>query len=262
VRLALASFALAAAAPFAGLRRPRAGDLPALLACGATGMTAYQLLLNAGERSVTAGTASLLVSTGPLFVALLAAVALHERPEPRTRLGLAVAFAGAVVIATGQSGGVAFSTGALVVLGAALSQALFFVIQKPLLARYRPFEVTAYSMWLGTLLIMPLGAHVPRALAHAGAGPLLAVALLAFGASAVGFFSWAYACAQLPVARVSASLFSVPVVAIAVAYLWLGELPSTASLAGGALALSGVALASATTRPRGAAGWSRRARRA
>jgi terminal-alkyne amino-acid exporter len=260
VRLALASLALAAAAPFARLRLPRARDLPALAACGATGMTAYQLLLNGGERSVTAGTASLLISTAPLFVAVLASATLHERLETRTKLGLAVAFAGAVVIATGQ--GVALSAGAIVVLAAAVCQASYFVIQKPLLARYRPIDATAYAMWLGTLLILPFGAGVPGALAHAGAGPLLAVALLGLGASAVGFFSWAYANAQLPVARVSAALYVVPVVAIAVAYVWLGELPSAASLAGGALAVAGVALASATTRPRGAAGWTRRARRA
>jgi drug/metabolite transporter (DMT)-like permease len=260
VRLALASLALAVAAPFAGLKLPRPRDLPALAACGATGMTAYQLLLNGGERSVTAGTASLLISTAPLFVAVLASATLHETLEPRTKLGLAVAFAGAVVIATGQ--GVALSTGAIVVLAAAVCQASYFVIQKPLLGRYRPFEATAYAMWLGTLLILPFGAGVPGALAHAGPGPLLAVALLGLGASAIGFFSWAYANAQLPVARVSAALYGVPVVAIAVAYVWLGELPSAASLAGGALALAGVALASATTRPRGAAGWIRRARRA
>src|SRR5262245_44882898 len=91
LRLALASLALAAAAPLIGLRRPRAKDLPAIAAPGATGMTAYQLLLNSGERTVTAGTASLLVSTGPLFVALLASLTLGERLDARMRAGLAVA---------------------------------------------------------------------------------------------------------------------------------------------------------------------------
>jgi drug/metabolite transporter (DMT)-like permease len=243
LRLALASLALAALAPLIGLRRPRARDLPAIVAAGATGMTAYQLLLNSGERTVTAGTASLLVSSGPLFVAVLASATLGERLDARRRAGLAVAFAGALVIALGQGGGVALSPGALIVLAAALSQAVFFVIQKPLLARYSAFEVTSYAMWAGTILIVPLGAGVPGAVAGAGAEPLLAVALLALGASALGFFAWAYACARLPVARVSASLYAVPVVAIMVALLWLGELPSAASVAGGAIALAGVALA-------------------
>jgi drug/metabolite transporter (DMT)-like permease len=236
-RLALASLALAVIAPFAGIQTPRGRDIPRLLACGATGMTAYQLLLNSGERHVTAGTASLLVSTGPIFVAVLAAATLNERLNP---LGLIVGFLGAVIIAAGQGGGIALSSSALVVLAAAVCQAVFFVIQKPLLARYTPFTVTAYAMWSGTLLILPVAHSVPRA----SAGPWLAVLLLALGSSALGFFAWAYANARLPVARVSASLYAVPVVAIAVAFAWLGELPTATSLGGGAVCLLGVAITS------------------
>jgi drug/metabolite transporter (DMT)-like permease len=247
LRLAIASAALAVAAPFAGVRRPAARDLPAIVACGATGMAAYQLLLNAGERTVTAGTASMLVSTGPVLVAVLAALFLGERLTRRAGLGMAVACAGGVLIAGGQRGGVAFSSGALLVSAAAFSQAAFFVLQKPLLARYSAFELTAYSMWAGTALIAPLGGGLPGAVAHAGAGPLVAVALLGLGASAVGFIAWAYALARLPVSRLSTSLYAVPAVAILVALVWLGELPAPVALAGGALALVGVAIA---TRPR------------
>ena len=59
-------------------------------------MTAYQLLLNAGELSVSAGTASLLVSMAPILVALLAAIFLGERISRRARAGIGLAFAGAV----------------------------------------------------------------------------------------------------------------------------------------------------------------------
>ena len=147
------------------------------------------------------------------------------------------------MIALGQGGGIALSHGALLVLGAALAQAAFFVVQKPLLARYSAFEVTAYAMWAGTALILPLGAGVPGAVAAAGLEPLLAVALLGVGASAVGFLAWAFALARLPVSTASSALYAVPVVAIAVAFVWLGELPSVASVLGGALALAGVVLA-------------------
>src|ERR1700760_2455301 len=71
-RLGVASLALALAAPFLRVRRPRARDLPLIALCGLAGMTAYQLLLNQGERGVPAGTASLLVATAPVYARLLA----------------------------------------------------------------------------------------------------------------------------------------------------------------------------------------------
>ncbi|HLK76361.1 MAG TPA: EamA family transporter [Streptosporangiaceae bacterium] len=50
-RLVIASAALALAAPFLGVRRPRRRDLPLIGLCGLAGMAGYQLLLNAGSGS-------------------------------------------------------------------------------------------------------------------------------------------------------------------------------------------------------------------
>jgi len=82
-RLAVASLALAALAPVLGVRRPACGDLPLIAVCGLAGMTGYQLLLNAGERVVPAGTASLLVATAPVYASLLAVALLGERASRR-----------------------------------------------------------------------------------------------------------------------------------------------------------------------------------
>src|SRR5262245_25204721 len=91
LRLLVASLALAVVAPRFGLRLPRRRDVPAFVAAGALGMSAYQLLLNSGELTVTAGTASLLVSMGPIFVAVLAAGFLGERLTRRKAAGIAIA---------------------------------------------------------------------------------------------------------------------------------------------------------------------------
>ncbi len=103
-RLAVASAALAVAAPLIGVRRPKLGDLPLIALCGLAGMTGYQLLLNAGERVVPAGTASLLVATAPVYASLLAVAFLGERATRRHRAsqhwaGSAVALAGTALIA-------------------------------------------------------------------------------------------------------------------------------------------------------------------
>ena len=180
-RLLVASLALAVVAPFFGVGLPRRRDLPRILLCGATGMTAYQLLLNTGEVTVPAGTASLLIATAPVHAALLARLFLGERIGYRAQLGIAVAFAGAVTLGLGHGAGGAPLPAVLAVLGAAASQAAFFVAQKPMLERYSPLAATCHATWAGALLILPFGLGTPAALADASAVGLASLAWLGLG---------------------------------------------------------------------------------
>jgi drug/metabolite transporter (DMT)-like permease len=254
-RLAVASAALAVAAPWMGgrgkagrmgVRRPRPRDLPLIGLCGLAGMTGYQLLLNAGERVVPAGTASLLVATAPVYASLLAVAFLGERATRRRWAGSAVALAGTAMIAA--SHGLGFGTSALIVLAAAVLQAIFHTAQKPLLARYTSFEVTAYAMWAGTVFILPWTGSLLRALwgagAHAGGAAIGSAVFLGLAPSAAGFVLWAYAMARMDVGRVTVSLYLVPAAAIGISLVWLGQVPGPAELTGGAIALAGVVLAS------------------
>jgi drug/metabolite transporter (DMT)-like permease len=248
-RLVVASAALAAAAPFLGVRRPRPRDLPLIALCGLAGMTGYQLLLNAGERVVPAGTASLLVATAPVYASLLAAAFLGERLGRRWWAGSAVALAGTAAIAASR--GLGFGGSALVVLAAAVLQGIYHTASKPLLARYTGFEVTAYAMWAGTAFILPWAGSLVRALPTAGSPTIGAAVFLGVAPSALGFVLWAYAMARMPVGRITTSLYLVPAAAIVISLAWLGQVPRPAELGGGAVALAGVVLAgSGPRRPR------------
>jgi drug/metabolite transporter (DMT)-like permease len=242
LRLLVATLALCAIAAARGVRLPALRDLPAIAAVGFAGMTAYQLLLNSGERTVPAGTASLLVNLSPVFTAIGASAWLGEEMTRRRWMGVAVACAGATLIAVAGNGGVSLEEGALFVLGAAAVQAAFFLGQKPLLGRYGSLELTTWAMALGALMTLPFAPGLAAALGSAPADALLAVAFLGVGASAVGFVTWAFACAHVDVSVAAASLYAVPVVAFSAGWLWLGERPAALALVGGAVALAGVAL--------------------
>jgi drug/metabolite transporter (DMT)-like permease len=245
-RLVVASAALACVTPFVTVRRPRARDLPLIALCGLSGMTVYQLLLNAGERTVPAGTASLLIATAPVYSALIAAALLGERSTPRRWVGSAIAFVGSAVIAA--SHGLGFGASALVVLAAAVAQATYHTAQKPLLARYTGLEVTAYATWSGTVFIAPWTGSALHALPRASAASIGSAVFLGVAPSALGFVLWGYAVARMDVGRATTALYLVPAVAILVAFLMLGQAPGAIELAGGAVALAGVVLANTRSR--------------
>jgi len=249
LRTATAAVALLAGARVgrgAGIRcrAPGREHLGLAVLCAASGAAAYQYLLNEGERTVTAGTASLIVATAPVYSMLIAARVLGEHMTSRRWVGLGVAFVGAAVVAVSGPGGVALQTGALVVLVAAVVQGVYHVAQRPLLRTRSAYEVATYTMVGGALMLAPAAPGAIEQLGRASASAIVAFVFLGLGPSAIGFVTWAAAVQRLEVGRPALALYAVPVVAIAVAWLWLGERPTVVAVLGGLVALAGVALGS------------------
>lgn len=225
-----------------GVRLPRKTHLFRLSLLGFTGITAYNLALSFGETQVSAGAASLLVNTGPIFTVLMAAAFLEERLTSRAFLGLLISFGGAAVIALSTGDDLSLNPWALLVLLAAALQAVSFIIQKPLSAHYKPFEITCYALWFGTLFSLSalpgFGDSVRSAPWHA----TLAVVYLGICPAALAYVSWAYVLSRLPAGRAASYLYAVPVLAFFIAWVWLGEVPALLTVLGGLLALGGVVL--------------------
>lgn len=219
-------------------------DRGRLLLCGLLWFGAYNVLLNAGERRVDAGTAAMLVNVGPLLIAALAGVLLGEGfPRPLVA-GCAIAFAGTIVIGLASAAdGVDAGTGALLCLAAAGAYAGGVVAQKPLLERSSALRVTFLACVAGTAACLPFAPALGRELADADAGSIAWTAYLGAGPTALGFTTWAFALKRTTAGRLGATTYLVSPVAIALGAALLGEVPRGPAVAGGALCLLGVAVA-------------------
>jgi drug/metabolite transporter (DMT)-like permease len=248
-RFLIASSVLAIYAGIANFRRPQLRDIPGLLFTGCIGITFYNLALNYGETRVTAGAASMLIASVPIFTALAARFWLHERLSATGWLGIFVSFAGIALIARGESGGIRLSPQALIILAAAITSAVYMILQKQYLARYSALEFTAYSIWLGTALMLPFGSGLLSTLREAPVAATLSVMYLGIFPGALAYVGWAYVLSHGAAGRTTTLLYVIPVLAIAIGWIWLDEVPRLLTFAGGALALAGVCMVNMWGRP-------------
>jgi drug/metabolite transporter (DMT)-like permease len=83
---------------------PPLRELVPVAVYGVLWLGVYSFTLSAAERRVDAGTAAMLINTGPILIAVLAGAVLDEGFPRRLFLGCAVALAGCVLIGLGQTG--------------------------------------------------------------------------------------------------------------------------------------------------------------
>jgi drug/metabolite transporter (DMT)-like permease len=232
------------------IRRPDAGQWWRLVVIGVLWYAVYNLALNAGERRVDAGTASLVLQSAPVFVALLAAVFLSERFTVVKAVGLALAIAGVGLISS-PGDGHGDLVGVLLCVVSALVYAVSVIVQKPLMASLPAVQVTAVACAVGALACLPwVGTLVTEASA-APASSVWWMVYLGLFPTAIGFTCYAYALNHMPASNLAVTTYLIPVVTIVMAWVLLDETPASLAYVGGVITLVGVAVARRGGRPAG-----------
>jgi drug/metabolite transporter (DMT)-like permease len=219
---------------------PRWRDVPGIALTGFIGFTFYNVALNAGEEQIPAGTASLIVASAPIFVAIFAGIFFREHLRGWAWLGMLISFGGVALISVEPGQGLQLSFSALLVLAAAIAQAAYSIAQKSYLQRYTALQYTTYAIWAGTIFLLVFTPGLFEQMPAASAGATLAVVYMGLFPGAIGYISWSYALSRLPAAKAGSFLYLIPAVAIFIAWVWLGEAPEVSAWLGGGLILVGV----------------------
>lgn len=243
-RLLVSLVALGVAASIWREPLPGRRDLVAIAAFGVLFLGVYSVTLNEAERRVDAGTAAMLINVGPILIAILAGIFLKEGFPRWLFAGCAIAFSGCVLIglANSQSGSHA-SLGIALLILAAFAYAAAVVIQKRVLARASPLQVTWLGCAAGTVVCLPFTPTLVGELDDAGARAIGWTVYLGAAPTALGFATWAYALRRMSAGRLASLAYLIPVVAILLGWALLGETPPWLAAVGGALCLAGVYLA-------------------
>ncbi len=225
---------------------PRSKPLPlgALALMGLTGVTVFFTLANVGLLYTTATEAALLQGSVPACTAALAGLFAGERIGLKRGAGIVVAAIGVgLVVLLGQHAGAASNPllGNLLVLGAVVSWSAYTILGRRL--RHAPqLQVTAYSMLIGLLLLLPFAGYdlLVRPPASISPQTWLGAAYLGTASGAFGFVLYIRALRTLDAGQVANFVCFTPVSGAICGAVFLGERLAPGQLAGGLLVLAGV----------------------
>jgi drug/metabolite transporter (DMT)-like permease len=243
LRLGVAAVCLGVVVAVRRERLPTRREMVGITICGVSWFGVYNIALNAGERTVDAGTAAMIVYIGPILIALLAGAVLGEGFPRAVILGCGISFVGVAVIAIATSGGVELTTGTLLCLVAAATYAIGVVAQKPILAHRSALMVTWSACMVGLIVCLPYAPALVDELHTAAPSAIWSTVYLGVVPTAIAFTTWAYALTHRTAGKMASISFLVPPLAVLQGWLVLGETPATWALVGGAVVLLGVMVA-------------------
>ena len=225
---------------------PKREDLPRFIACGLIGHALHVGIVFWGISLSTAFSSALVLTSGPLFTLAILVLLGAERLRASQVAGTLVAMAGiALFLSDKFAGGLHAGFGDLILLVAAAFFSLYTVLARPLVERYGPLIVLAYTLLFGAppmiLISLPsmFTADLGRLTPMVWFGLFWAIVLSSVG----GWLVWAWVNHVRGIARSAPLMYLPPPIAGVVAWLTLGEQFTWLKIAGACITMAGVAWA-------------------
>jgi drug/metabolite transporter (DMT)-like permease len=226
---------------------PKREDLPRFIACGLIGHALHVGIVFWGISLSTAFSSALVLTSGPLFTLAILVLLGAERLRASQVAGTLLAMAGiAIFLSDKFAGGVLHAgLGDLMLLAAASLFSLYTVLVRPLVERYGPLIVLAYTLAFGAppmiLISAPsmLTADLGRLTPMVWFGLFWAIVLSSVG----GWLVWTWVNHVRGIARSAPLMYLPPPIAGVVAWLTLGEQFTWLKIAGAGITMAGVAWA-------------------
>ena len=230
-------------------RWPRS-DKFLLLACAVLAVPGYNIPVSLGAKTVPAGELGLLIATEPVMIAALALL-LHRRPVHRRVIaGSLTAFLCEALTSGVLTGIQSFKlVSTLQVLAGAFSWSCYTVLAARLNKRYGSFAATGAIIVVGSIVMFALSWPMFDASLWPDRTNILVIAAMGLSSSLLGFLLWNYAGARLAPERLGLFLYVIPLVSVFAGTQFLDESLSAQILVGGILIVTGVWIASRTSRP-------------
>jgi drug/metabolite transporter (DMT)-like permease len=232
-------------------------DAIRLIILGMLGNGIYQVFFILGQSRSRVATTVLMLASGPALAAILGRLRGTEWLTRRSWSGIGLQLAGVscvVLGSAGTTGGRDSLSGSALVFASAVSWALFSVMVQPLTARVPGLLVGAYTMLGGGIVSLLVGLPAIAGVSWT-AVPLAvwgAMAYSTIGAMVIAYLFWYQGVKTLGPTHTSMYSNVQPLLAMAVAWATLGELPSRWQVAGATFIMSGLLLArSAAHEPEG-----------
>jgi len=230
----------------------RREQLLPLVLLGMTGVFAYNVLFLKGLKLITAGRASLIIANNPVFIALFSALLFKERLGPLKALGIVLSVTGAVIVisrgdpARMLSGGIGW--GEVYILGCVAAWVSYSLVGKTAMRHLTPLVAVSYASAIGGLgLLVPACLEgMPRDLFGYTLLDWAGILYLGVFGTVVGFVWYYEGIRALGPTKAGQFINFVPVSAVILGFLILGETITSSLVLGAAFVVTGVYLTNAS----------------